>query len=58
MSDLVKYDDSTKTISKAAVTVGVGGLALWGVAGVLPFVTLPMLLVLLVILGGYRVMFK
>lgn len=38
---------------KGLVTVGGGGLVLWTIAGALPFITLPLLLILAVVLGGY-----
>lgn len=51
---VAKNDDSLgKEVGKSALAVGAGGLALWGVAGLLPFVNLPMLLVAAVVLGVY-----
>jgi hypothetical protein len=41
-----------RAVGKSAAVTGVSGLAVWGVAGVLPFITLPMLLVMLVLGGG------
>jgi len=38
---------------KALVSVGAGGLVLSVLAGVIPFINLPVLLVLAVLLGGY-----
>lgn len=37
----------------ALVKVGVAGLGLWVLAGILPFITLPMLLVAAVVFGGF-----
>lgn len=42
-----------KDVGGALVKTGVGGAVLWAGAGLLPFVTFPMLLVLVVLLGGY-----
>lgn len=42
-----------KDVAEFSLTTGVGGLVLWGVAGFLPFITLPMLLVILTIAGGW-----
>lgn len=52
---LATTDDSTlkKEAGKSLVAVGGGGLALATLAGVLPFITLPMLLFFVVVLGGY-----
>lgn len=57
--DMVRYGQkaliSSKSTSGAAgkglAGAGVGGLALWGVAGLLPFVTLPMLFIAMVVFG-------
>lgn len=51
-------DDSTlkKEAGKGLAVIGGGGLALWGVAGFLsfvPLISLPLLLILSVVLGGY-----
>lgn len=52
---LVSTSDTTlrKEAGKALVKTGVGGAGLWVLAGALPFITLPMLLVLAVVFGGY-----
>jgi len=42
-----------KDAGKALVSVGAGGLVLSVLAGVIPFINLPVLLVLAVLLGGY-----
>lgn len=42
-----------KDTGKALMTVGAGGLALYGIAGIFPFVSLPVLLVFVVLFGGY-----
>lgn len=48
---------ATPSLSKEAgrglALTGVGGLGLWALAGVLPFISLPVLLVLTVLVGGY-----
>lgn len=41
-----------KTVGASMFKVGAGGTAVWFVAGMLPFITMPMLLVLLVLGGG------
>lgn len=53
-SYIEKHNDHEikKGIAEVALTTGGGGLALWVVAGFLPFITLPMILVALVILGA------
>lgn len=50
---VTKHSDNEirKGVAEVALTAGGGGLALWVAAGVLPFITLPMLLVALVVLG-------
>jgi hypothetical protein len=52
---LATHDDSTikREAGKGLVTVGGGGLALSVLAGMLPIVTLPVLLFIVVVLGGY-----
>jgi len=42
-----------KDAGKTLVSVGAGGLVLSVLAGVIPFVNLPVLLILFVVLGGY-----
>lgn len=50
---LAKNDDNAirRGIAEVSLTAGGGGLALWLVAGMLPFITLPMILIALVVLG-------
>lgn len=42
-----------KDVAEFVLTTGAGGLGLWIAAGLLPFITLPMLLIAAVLLGGY-----
>lgn len=59
MSNLVRSTQksivTSKSVSgatgKALTVTGAGGLGLWFLSGLLPFVTLPMLLVVAVVLG-------
>jgi hypothetical protein len=50
---LAKNDDNAikRGIAEVSLTAGGGGLALWVLAGVLPFITLPMILMALVVFG-------
>lgn len=51
-STIAKSDDSlSRSTGKTLVTVGVGSGALWLVAGMLPLITFPMLMVLAVLAG-------
>lgn len=43
----------TETASKGLITVGAGGLAIGAVAWMLPFISLPMLLVAAVVAGVF-----
>lgn len=43
----------SKDAGSALLLTGAGGLAIGGVAWLLPFISLPMLLVVAVLLGGY-----
>ncbi len=42
---------SREKVGSGMVKVGAGGLALWGVAAFIPFITLPMLLLAMVVFG-------
>lgn len=63
MSELMKYtaktiantdnDSTTKVVGGALVKTGVGTGGAMLLAGALPFVTLPMIIILMVIFGGY-----
>jgi len=49
---ITKSDDSiSRSAGKGLMTVGAGGIGLWFLAGMLPFITFPMLLIAAVI-GG------
>lgn len=57
-SQIVKSEGTVaEKASKGLIVTGGGGLLLYGVAGILPFISLPMLLVLMVI-GGLVLAFK
>lgn len=43
--------DLREKAGKGLVVTGIGGLGLWFLAGMLPFITLPMLLVFAVVAG-------
>ena len=62
MNDLVRYGATavakaekpmSKEIGSTLVGTGVGGLIVMGLAGMLPFVTFPMLLIAMIVVGGY-----
>lgn len=62
MSELTQYsrgvlaksdNEISRGFGKGLVTAGGGGLAIWAVAGFLPFITTPMLLVVAIIAGIY-----
>lgn len=48
---IVHSKSTSGVVGKGLFVVGAGGLGLWFAAGLLPFVTLPMLLVAAVIAG-------
>jgi len=49
---ITKHDDSiSRSAGRGLMTVGAGGIGLWFLAGMLPFITFPMLLIAAVI-GG------
>lgn len=51
---LAKSDETlSREAGKGLMTVGAGGLAIGAVAWLVPFITLPMLLIVAVLLGGY-----
>lgn len=43
----------SRTAGRSLAVAGTSGLALWAVAGVIPFLSLPFLLVALVVAGGW-----
>ena len=48
-----RYDEPmSRTAGRSMVVAGGTGLGLWFLAGLLPFISLPMLLVILVVGGG------
>lgn len=50
---LLKSESTSGAVGKGLVTTGGVGLSLWLVAGLIPFVSLPMLLVAMVIAGFF-----
>lgn len=52
---IAKTDDESlrKDFGEALMVTGVGGLALGGIAWLLPFVSLPMLMIAAVVFGAY-----
>ncbi len=53
---LLKYDE--RPVSTTLATVGLGGLALGGIAALVPGITLPMLLVIVAVVGVLRLLTK
>lgn len=59
MSNLTKYgskslmtgSSTSGSIGRGLAVTGGAGLALWGIAGLIPFVSLPMLMVFMVVAG-------
>ena len=50
---VLKSDSGSGAAGKALVVTGGTGLGLWFLAGLLPFITLPMLLVAMVVVGFF-----
>ena len=52
-SKALASESLSKDAGRGLALTGAGGLGLWALAGFLPFISLPVLLVLTVLLGGY-----
>lgn len=61
-SELVRYGRTalaktdkpmSQEVGSSLMGMGAGGLVVMGLAGMLPFITFPMLLIAMIVLGGY-----